>query len=139
MEIVHNIRDNNSAQDLDANRSGWMTNILTNCSTSCVVDVTDHSVGVWGPLALISCAGNCSTIDTIYQNKTTGLYRQFSSAPPSPWSITPFKRSVLVVQVGAVAGRQVRVTSSVSYRSYGGTARTISTSQDFYNWFPRLN
>ncbi len=137
MEVVHNIRDNNSAQDADPARGAWMTNILPICSTGCVVDVTEHSTGVWGPTALISCAGNCSTVDRIYQHSTTGLYRQFSSALASPWTVTPFRRSVTVTEV--VANRQVRVTSSVSYRSYGGSPRTISTSQDFYNWFPRLN
>ena len=137
MEVVHNIRDNNSAQDTDTFRSRWMLNILTNCSTGCVVDVTQHTGGVWGPSALIPCAGTCSTINRIYQHGTTGLFRQFSSALASPWVATPFSRSVTVTQV--IANRQVRVTSSVSYRSYGGNPRIISTSQDFYNWFPRLN
>jgi len=158
IEIVHNIRDNNSAKETDSvNRSDWMDgstiqiNIIQECSNGgfgCIVDVIEHPLvsgnsgggsGVWTDEALVKCNGTC--VDAIYQNPSTGLYRQHKSGLGAPWVRTPFTRIIHVTGVDSASNplRQVKVVSTVTYETYGGATRTISANEDLYNWFPNLN
>ncbi len=142
IEIIHNIRDNNSAKDVTLTRDAWMSSILGTCVGGCIADVTDHSAGVWGPAALTACpAGDCSVVGRIYYHPTSSLYRQRQIALAAPWVPTVFTRSMTVAGVDDVSNpvRQVVVTSTVTYQGYNGAIRTISVRQDLYNWFPRLN
>lgn len=141
LEVVHNIRSNNSADDSTVNRTQWMQQIFNRCSAGCVVDVTDHvGTGVWGPNALIQCpSGHCAAIAPLYFNGQTSLYRQSGTALGDPWRPSQFSREVLVQGIDDVSnpGRQVRVTATVTYSSYTGL-RTVRISEDLYNWFPQL-
>lgn len=142
IEIIHNIRDNSSAKDNTAARTGWMASILGVCNAGCIADVTEHSAGVWGPAALSACpGGDCSTVSRIYYHPTSHLYRQRVIALGSPWKPTVFTRSMTVTGVDDVANpiRQIVITSTVTYVGYNGAVRTINVRQDLYNWFPRLN
>lgn len=158
VEIVHNIRDNNSAEDLSSNRVEWMSGsalhtqlqIINQCSQAggCIVDVIEHPTvsgragsgsGVWTNRSLVRCNGIC--FNTVYQNPNTGLYRQRSSGLGAPWVATPFTRVIQVTGVdsGSNPLRQVRVVSTVTYRAFNGATRTVSVNEDLYNWFPNLN
>lgn len=142
IEIIHNIRDNSSAKDNTAARTGWMAAILGVCNAGCIADVTEHSSGVWGASALTACpAGDCSTVGKIFYHPTSHLYRQRGAALGAPWKPTVFTRSMTVAGVDDIANpvRQVVITSTVTYVGYNGTVKTINVRQDLYNWFPRLN
>jgi hypothetical protein len=156
METVHNIRDNNSAKDATLTRLEWMDggashtqlDILNQCShgDGCIVDITEHpgagvgaGTGVWTDATLVRCNGICD--DVIYQNPTTGLYRQNKAGLTTSWIASPFKRVVHVTGVDHPQNpvRQVRVVSTVTYQAFNGETRTISVNEDYYNWFPALN
>ena len=47
IEVLHSMRDNNSATDNSPQRLGWMNTILIACSGGCVIDPTDHTTPVW--------------------------------------------------------------------------------------------
>lgn len=144
LEIVHNIRDNNSADDSTPTRTEWMDGIYPECQFGCVADVTNHTgptTNVWGANALKGVCTSGTLCDSerfvMYQDPTTGLYRQRHSALGGSWEKTNYTRKIIVTQV--TAGRQVQVTSIVTYIGYGGGPRTITVSEDLYNWFPSLN
>ena len=44
VEIVHSLRDNNSATDVSATHTSWMNTLYTACFNGCGADPTDHSV-----------------------------------------------------------------------------------------------
>ena len=142
VEIVHSVRDNNSATDVSGTHTAWMNTLYPACIKGCGADPTDHSVPVWGPNALVGCpAGDCSVVQNLYYNPATGLYKQSANPLSSPWSITPFKRVITLQGIDdvGVPVRQVRVTSTVTYSSFSNTPRTVTVVDDLYNWFPRLN
>jgi prepilin-type N-terminal cleavage/methylation domain-containing protein len=139
IEIVHNIRDNNSGDDITASHTNWMNNIIATCKANgCVPDITQQMT----PAALIMCPpGLCPNRSTVYYNPTTGLYRQSDVALSSPWQKTTYTRILSVVGVDDPNDpqKQVRITSTVTYLGYGHKTRTLSIVDDFYNWFPSLN
>lgn len=133
VEIIHNLRDNASAQDTSADRSGWtawMNTISTPCNTGCVVDATSHGPGdVWGNLVVTTGGG---TNDKIKYDDSTGLYSQGPGSGFLPDS--SFRRRITTTAVNA---RQTRITSVVSYTStYGGAMRYATATDDIYNWYP---
>ncbi len=139
-EVIHSIRDNNSADDSSPARTGWMQNIMSNCSNGdgCIVDVSDHSSGVWGPSALLACpAGNCASVSTVYFYPSNAFYLQSLAPLAPPWVDSGFKRWVKVTGIDDPVNpmRQVHVVVTVSYEGVGGT-RTITIADDMYNWFP---
>lgn len=158
VEIVHNIRDNNSADETNlVTRKNWLNgssiniDIIQECSNGnfgCIVDVIEHpgvsgaiggGAGVWTDETLVKCNGTC--YETVYQNPTTGLYRQKKGGLGAPWVASPFTRIIHVTGVdsGSNPVRQVQLVSTVTYKSFNGTTRTISANEDLYNWFPNLN
>jgi prepilin-type N-terminal cleavage/methylation domain-containing protein len=145
IEIVHNVRDNNSAHDTSALHENWMgspNQIFTHCNLGCVPDVTKNSVsGVWASDVLVPCpSGVCTSKERVYYNPDTGLYDQGAVTLTSPWTPSPFTRSIMVEAVGGGGNpqSQVRVHVTVSYISYNGAMRTITMTEDLYNWFPCL-
>ncbi len=145
VEIIHSIRNNFSAADSSANRSGWLGGgsppyIQDECSAGCAVDVVEHGGPdpVWDTRnnrALDTCI-TASQCQIIY-NIPTGVYRQRgSSGLPAggTWIVTPFTRTVTVTTVNP---RQEHITSTVTYES-NGTTRTIVAEDDIYNWFPEF-
>jgi len=142
IEILHNIRDNNSADDVTIDRRNWMLGVMNDCGTGegCIIDPTDHSVGVWGPDALIPCPlGTCSTVNRIYEHSSTHMYRQSLNAPGGDWQPTELRRWMKVEGIDDASNplRQVRATVTVTYAGYSGT-RTVEIKQELYNWFPEL-
>jgi type II secretory pathway pseudopilin PulG len=145
IEIVHSIRDNNSGDDATADRSLWMNGILSECASGCVPDVTAHTGpnpnNVWGNNSLSDCSGGGGCVGSmpIYRNTTSGIYRQRLNGfgGNNAWEKTGFTRKITVTNV--IPGRQVRVTSEVTYQSVSGATRTITVNGDLYNWFPGLN
>lgn len=150
IEVVHSVRDNNSADDTSNSYLQWMNNIMGSCDVGegCVIDVTAHKdfpLPAWNinpdPRPLLQCpAGNCSSVSQVYYNPSTGLYRQSLASLTSPWQKTPYSRSLQVVPVDdpTTPKRQVRLISTVTYVGYGGKTRTVSVTDDLYNWFPPL-
>lgn len=142
VEIVHSIRDNNSADDAAMPPVDWMNNILSECSGTCIADVTDQAISAtnpWKSTALKACTAPCTASAPLYKNTTSGLYRQRFNGlnPPGTWAKTDFTRLITVTQI--VAGRQVRVQSTVTYKSYSGAIRTMTVTEDLYNWFPNIH
>lgn len=145
IEVVHSVRDNNSADDLTVGQTLWRTDIVDNCrkKDGCIIDVTAHAANVWdNNNALLQCpsAGDCSSVNTVYYNAQTGLYKQSLTALSAPWKKTSFTRSILVVPIDHPVNpkRQIRLISTVTYVGYGGKTRTVSITDDLYNWFPPL-
>lgn len=142
IEILHSARDNNSAADISAPRTAWMSTIYADCVSGCVVDPTDHSTPVWGTNAFIACpSGDCSAVKYVYTNPVTGLYKQSLNPLPAPWVITPFTRVITLQGIDSASGplRQVKIVSTVTYMGFGNTPRVVTVVDDLYNWFPRLN
>ena len=143
IEIVHNMRDNNSANDHTSDHSLWLTNILTDCKgDGCIIDVTDHTLGVWGLAATIPCSNaTCGAERQIYFNPDTGLYRQSASALLAPWQPTAFTRVLVVTPVDdpVTPVRQIHIAVTVTYVGYRNVVRTVVMGDDIYNWFPALN
>lgn len=140
IEMIRNIRDNNSAQDTSANKNAWLDNIIVECSVNpCIIDVSDHSGGgVWGSSTLRGCDATCLSSDEIYlyKNTNTGFYVQKSLSFGPSWVKTNYTRLVKVDVIDAAT--KVRVTSTVTYKGFNGGARTMVTSEELYNWFPCL-
>lgn len=147
IEVVYNIRANNSADDAAMPPTDWMDGLLSECTViaggtqGCVVDMTDHTGGgpnpVWGNSAIKSCnAAQCPDAIPLYKNNTSGIFRQKSSGFGAGWTKTGFTR--LVTMSTIAANRQVRVTSTVTYVGYAGNIRTVAVSADLYDWFPYL-
>lgn len=152
IEVVSSIRENNSADDPLTTQDNWMTqdpsgaaqNIIDLCDDGdgCVIDVTDHSGGTWGLNTLIACpSGDCTTLAPVYYYPDSGLYRQSGSALSSPWVETIYRRTVKIegVDAGINSLRQSRIISMVTYPSFTGNLRTITLTEDIYNWFPALH
>lgn len=139
IEVVHSVRDNNSAQDnpQDPTFLRWMIGVTTPCvGNGCVVDVTAHTPLIWGS-PLVGCTNvDCALENTVYVNPATGLYRQSTIGLSAPWIPSVFKRTVSVVVVSPT--REVQVTSTVTYPGSRGGVRTIRVSEVLYNWFPSL-
>ncbi|OGZ12020.1 MAG: hypothetical protein A2942_02230 [Candidatus Lloydbacteria bacterium RIFCSPLOWO2_01_FULL_50_20] len=139
LEVVHSMRDNNSADDVTAGRTEWLEGISSSCygGVGCIVDVTMHQgTDVWNNLGTLKPG-----ISTIYFNPETGLYRQSDVVLGSPWSATQFTRTVLLSGIDASPGpaRQLRVRSTVNYPGYGGMPQKVVISEDLFNWFPPLS
>lgn len=145
LEVVHSMRDNFSADDSTPGKTGWMTNLFTNCdgANGCVIDTTQRSAGnagVWNTgvtLPLQKCLAACGNSSIVYVNPATGFYRQQLAALGAPFAPTPFRRTIFLSSTDG-ATRQVRVTATVTYPGYGGQTQTITISEDLYNWFPYI-
>lgn len=138
LEAIYSIRDNDSAVDGSPTHANWSQTILADCGSGCVVDVTAHNGGsVWGSNALSCPSLTCSADQKkIYKNPDTGIMRQ-KNGGPGTWVATPYSRYCTVANI--VAGKQLRVTCTVTYVEYsGGPLHTITISEDLYNWFPLL-
>jgi Tfp pilus assembly protein PilV len=147
IEIIHSVRDNNSAKDDDPSaldHKGWtkkVVDIVSACGGTygCVVDVTGRNPSRWQTSVFSKCLNdaNCLDQNRIYTHRTTGFYRQSGSTLPTPhWTPSPFRRTVRVVVVDPK--RELRVISTVSYTSISGTTRNVEVSTVLYNWFPYL-
>lgn len=145
IEAVHSIRSNNSADDATVGHTDWMDNIVSGTChpRGCVLDVTEQQASdVWTDDALISCpGGGCAARMVVYYNPNTGLYRQSDNALTAPWQMTTFTRRIDVTGIDNPGNpqRQVLVTVTVTYLGYGHKTRTITLTDNFYNWFPTLN
>lgn len=147
IEAVHNMRDNASADDITIDQSQWMQNIVSKCPVNCVIDMTARASGpivpgannVWTLSSLIDCSVACDT--KMYFNPTTLIYRQSSSALGSPWQPTVYSRTITITGIDNVLSpkRQVRVTATVTFRGYGKALKTVTISDDLYNWFTPLH
>lgn len=147
IEIIHSVRDNNSAKDDDPSaleHEGWtkeVVNIVSACGGEygCVVDVTGRGPSNWQNSVFSKCTSEASCLEQnrMYTHRTTGLYRQSGSTLPNPhWAPSPFRRTVRVVVVDPK--RELRVISTVSYTSISGVTRNVEVSTVLYNWFPYL-
>lgn len=147
LEVVHSLRDNNSADDSTSDGKNWMKDIRNTCDSinnGCVVDLTKHAVnGVWDTKKVLNkCGGSgCGDKTIVYFNPQTGLYRQSDNPLASPWLSTQFRRILLTTDIDNPGNpqRQVRVTSIVTYAGHGGKIQTVNISEDLYNWFPYLH
>lgn len=143
IEIVHSVRDNNSADDNSGAHTDWLTGIWSECGNKpCVVDVTDHSTSLlghpWDGNTLKSCTSPCAASAPLYKHVASGLYRQkFMGGLGAPWVRSDFTRLLTVTEV--VADREVKVSSTVTYKGYSGQTRTITVTGELYNWFPYLH
>jgi type II secretory pathway pseudopilin PulG len=134
LEIIHNMRDNNSARGLD-----WVANIVPTCvAVGCSVDFIQQQAGIddtqtiWKDVALRGCPSisDCS----VYQY-TDGTYRQMPTPVPAGWRDTGMKR---MVTVSSNANKtEYTVTVEVNYPA-GTQTRKIFLYDTLMNWFPKL-
>lgn len=130
VEVIRNIRDNNSAPDPTPNGSAWRTSLAA-CNGGCAVNALSHNgFGVWGSFAISPCTGG--TCEVVKYDSNTGTYFQNPSGGASQNS--PFRRRVVTTDISP---RQTRITSVVSYPSvYGNIIRYATATDDIYNWYP---
>ena len=143
-EVMHNMRDNNSAADLTPTHANWLTDIYFNCKVLCIIDATQHNgPGIWasgGASPAILCAPPCTNYTTMYFDPSSGIYQQKASGFGGGWTKTIFNRSYVMTGIDADPPlRQVRITGTITFTGYGGTLRTLTVTRDLYNWFPVLN
>ncbi len=147
VEVIRNIRDNNSADDPVENgdRADWLNlnganTLLTNClvdslNLGCVPDITSTaSSDAWNSTNIARAAGSLDR-RRVYRHPTTGIFRQRGNGPLSGYVDTGFSR---YISVSLVSPTQVHVVSTVTYNSKGST-RTVIAEDDIYNWFPDLD
>lgn len=155
LEIVHNIRDNNSAEsDVLPTPPIWLNLIDngsgTNCATSagnqeCFIDITKQLAGglnatIWNATAVNKCGAVVCTNsgETVYQSPA-GFYAQFPNGNvPSGWKATSMKRVIRVMRgTTSPENREYTVVSEVTYIA-GGGVRKVTLTDTLLNWFPEL-
>lgn len=135
LEIIHNMRDNNSARGLS-----WINNIASTCTAiGCAVDFSLHTATpadgtatIWQPGSVFGCASISAC--PVYQY-TDGTYRQMNIAIPAGWTDTGMKRMVTVSS--NAANTEYTVTVEVDYPA-GTQTRKIFLYDTLMNWFPKL-
>lgn len=147
LEIVHSMRDNNSAES-DTGRA-WDKGI-NDCALGCYIDVTKQLVpaanqSIWDVDGLypsvVDCNGACPNEKFRVYMHTSGFYRQFDLAeyggnPQGGYSKTNMTRMVRITPVSGTS-REYLVESIVTYYA-GPTQRTIQLSDTILNWFPSM-
>lgn len=134
MEVIHNMRDNNSARSVGS----WVNNIATTCNTTgCLVDISQQQAGaantsMWKSTSLATCGSVAACV--VYADPT-GMYRQVAGAPPGGWVDTGMKRIVRVTTSKAAAEYAIEV--EVDY-PVGAQTRKIVLRDTLMNWFPVL-
>jgi prepilin-type N-terminal cleavage/methylation domain-containing protein len=147
IELMHNMRDNSSADDASAARTDWLKvagveTMLTKCLYGCTIDITSNN-GAAGGLqgsAVSACTGgtSCASAGGLLRNQDSGLYRtRGGAAVPNGWGNSEFARVLTVTSVAL--GSNVRIVSTVTYLDSHGVTKSIVASDDLYNWFPKLN
>lgn len=134
VEIIHNMRDNESAEDTSLSRDDWMTNNIFNpCldASGCIVDATEPKSGpVWGTQ---TTSGFSGSNQVVRYDPVNGLYSQSNGAGGGVVA-SPFSRRITMTAVNA---RQSRIVSVVWYQStYGNVTRYATATDDIYNWYP---
>ncbi len=134
LEVIHNMRDNNSARGLS-----WAANIATTCaSPGCLIDIRQQQSGVtgsktiWANSALVPCLSGISSCP-VYQF-TDGMYGQMAS-PPAGWTDTGMKRVIVVTPINT--NNEYRVDVEVDYPA-GTQIRKVFLHDTIMNWFPAL-
>lgn len=133
LEVLHNMRDNNSARGI-----AWVSNISTTCGgVGCFIDIRQQQAGglgatIWKGTSL----GGCASVDacSVYQF-TDGSYAQMAGIPPAGWIDTGMKRIVAVSPINA--NNEYSVTVEVDYPA-GAQTRKIILRDTLMNWFPAL-
>jgi Tfp pilus assembly protein PilV len=137
LEIIHNMRDNNSARSMPS----WDTTINDlACTTGagCAVDFTQQQGAItgtqtiWKSAVLRGCASVAACV--VYQY-TDGTYRQMPSPPPAGWTDTGMKRIVKISPNSS--NTEYTVTVEVDYPA-GTQTRQIFLYDTLMNWFPKL-
>ena len=140
IEVIHNLRDNNVT---NYPSGSWLVNILPGCGAAgCGVDVTQGDTTlVWNPGVVLPCTPDCSAVGVIYYDPATGLYRQSATPLTSPWIVSPFTRTIVATGIDDPVNpqRQVHLVSTVSYQGYANVTKTVTVTDDLYNWFPPLH
>lgn len=146
MEVIHNMRDNNSADDTSSDAGAWMSNppinIFQNCIEGCIVDVTrNSSANTWSGFTITACpSGDCTNMGKMFVNDGSGIFRQSSATLGSGWTFTGFRRWIEIegIDDSGDPEREVKVTTYVSYQSVTGATRTLTLTEHLLNWFPPL-
>ncbi len=148
LEIIHNMRDNNSAE-YETGRL-WDAD-LTSCANGCVIDVTKlqnaaepESIWVTGGSyhAIISCGGACSGEQhRVYRHNASGFYRQLNLTEPpggipAGYSKTTMTRVIKITPVSS-SNREYNVQSIVTF-AVGNKIRTVTLNGTIMNWFPSM-
>jgi Tfp pilus assembly protein PilV len=139
IEMIHSIRDNNSADDDSSDRNEWLdlngsNTIHTACNTQCIVDVTEDG-NVWNEANVLHETPDADRW-RVYQHVSSGLYLQADAPLNSGYVPTIFSRRIILLTISA---RQEHVRSEVTYTNSVGVVRTITAEDDIYNWFPDLD
>ncbi len=150
LELVHNMRDNNSAERDDGAGRAWDVD-LTSCTNGCVIDITKmqnpiEPDSIWVTSgsyhAIISCGGSACTGEQhrVYKHTASGFYRQinlteYSGSIPAGYVKTNMTRMIKIVPV--VANREYTVQSIVTYMA-GKQQKTIVLTDTLMNWFPSM-
>lgn len=139
LEIIHNMRDNNSVDG-----TAW-NDVIKDCSQGCIIDVTKMQKtqgAIWPTGSLASCGGACTGEQhRVYVHNASGLYRQFTGVMPAGYSKTSMTRFVKVTSVNGAGGnddqREFKVESTVTY-NIGKQVRTVTLTDTIMNWFPDM-
>jgi len=127
IEIIRTTRDGNYL----LNRSGTVTNWLAGfgpaiCGSGrgCIVDI---GPGASDPM-IQACGAGCVAVLNVDAN---GIYSHSAGGTP-----TKYRRTVKVVTVCSGSGcpEEVMVTSTVNFITSSGGPKSVSVTEDIYNW-----
>lgn len=139
LEIIHSMRDNNSADG-----RAWDFGFANpTCTSGCILDVAKQQSNVfnesiWQPGSVVACSGVCDGEEhRVYKNTTTGLFRQFIPVE-SGYEKTNMTRFIRITPEAGLTNREYKVESIVTYYA-GPNLRTITLTDSILNWFPSMD
>lgn len=138
LEIIHSMRDNNSA-DGRAWDSGFAN---PTCLDGCIIDVAKQQINtsgqsIWLGPSIVACSGLCDGEEhMVYKSITTGLFRQFLVVE-ADYAKTNMTRFIRITPEGGLTNREYKIESVVTYYA-GPNLRTITLTDTILNWFPSM-
>lgn len=128
LEIIRNRRDQNMLEDIINSTTGnWKNGFWTpDCKKpkKCIVDMG------WGATdpVIQHCVGGCSFV---LDKELSGAYAHEHTT--GTWTPSPFSRYVQTDDVPGGSSDEIRVSSTVNYKSHG-IDKTITLSENLTSW-----
>ena len=129
IEVVRSIRDSNILNSAEGGSANLFDGIIIDGSNFKV----DGTITSTNPtLILSSCNGSCPPL------QTNGQLYSYNSNDDGGYVASTFTRTMTATKVrtDSVSGsvEEIRVTSQVSWKTAAFKTRSVSVSEDLYNW-----
>lgn len=111
LEYVHNVRDTNVLARVD-----WLTGLSACVSSACVIDSPSNTIS--------ACSGACPVVR---YDSAMNVYGYDAT-----WAGTNFTRTINITPT--VSGKEVAVSSTISWRRGGLATRSMTVEETLFNW-----